>query len=256
MAEWLGTGLQNPPRRFDSARHLFLMIRWLLISACCLLFACKEKDFVAEDRCCTEVRVLHLGPLTPDLKIEADYFNTRTTVTDSLAYGQTFPEFEYLKLDASIEPDQQGWSRYRFQASPLRESQSSYKLSQHFSFEPNMPYTLAIGDTGLAPVWIQLIDRAPPVGAADTSSIYIRLVNLSALNGLTLAIQDRNTEPAPKLSASPWLRVSAGLRRLQLLDPSLNVVWEDERPRLLEPQRVYQAYFNSDTLLLVSDRFR
>ena len=221
-----------------------------------LLLSCKSEQSKVDNWCCTEIRLLHMGSITPAARIELSYFNTSVILADCLVYTQAVPKFEYLKLDASTPPNDQGYSAYRFSAIPISGRNSSSLTSSSFQFLKGLPYTVVLCDTGLAPSWLQLIDRAPPVGPADTSSAYIRLVNLSNVQGATLTVGSRVTEATRPYMASPWLRLPAGNQRFEVRDAQQNVIRTETNNPVLLPRRVYQAYFNLDTLILVSDRFR
>jgi hypothetical protein len=231
-------------------------MQYFVLLSLLLLLSCKSEQFKVDNWCCAELRVLHLGSITPPVKIELSYFKTSVILADCLAYTQSVPQFEHLKLDASIPSNEQVYSAYRFSAIPIASQNSASLASSSFQFLNGLPYTVVLCDTGLLPSWIQLIDRAPPVGPADTSSVYIRLVNLSNVQGASLAIGNRVTEITRPYTASPWLRLPAGNQRFEVRDAQQNVIRTEPNNPILLPRRVYQAYFNLDTLILVSDRFR
>lgn len=221
-----------------------------------LFLACQSEKANSDDWCCAELRVVHLAPTTPSVRVDLDYFNSSVRLSDTLAYAKALPLFEYLRIDASVPSNERGWPQYRLIASPLGSHSDQALSIRTLQLERSQSYSFVLSDTGLSPSWVTLTDRAPPVGQADTNSIYIRLVNLSNVKGATLALQNRNSEPALPYAASPWLRLPAGTHRLQVRDASQNILWMETMPRNLLPKRVYQAYFNRDTLLIISDRFR
>lgn len=229
-----------------------LLLLFLAIS----LFSCQKDSSVTENHCCTRIRILHFSPYTPTVSVSANYFNIQELLVDSLAYVGIFPQSGYLPIDAPIEPDAQGWSKFKLLAKDLITGQTAAPVNPNFSWQKGIPYTVALADTGLGGFWLSIPDRAPPVGAADTVTAYVRLVNLSANPRLNLKLDEELTDATPKLATSPWLRIRAKRYRLSIVEEGQIEIWRSEQTQTIESGKVYQVYYNADTVRILSDRFQ
>lgn len=174
-----------------------LNIFFLLVVAW-IVAACAEEQDKEPRRCCAKVRFYHAAPNYAEADVFAEYYNEQQRIVKGMTYGGSFPANQYLSVETTDEPDENGLGTYiaRLEAplsDEIEESAPNLKavLERQFYFDRFESYSIWFADSGAGRPYWRVTRDSFDLAVQDTATVFIRFLNLNSPTPLRLVA--RNT---------------------------------------------------------------